>query len=39
MKDDRLPADLIPHTAVVACPTSFAAMSRTHFDTVTTRGE
>ncbi|MEU5099076.1 patatin-like phospholipase family protein [Streptomyces sp. NPDC020996] len=42
MKDDRLPAppaDLVPRSAVATYPTDFAAMSRTHFDTITTRGE
>ncbi|MFJ8053694.1 patatin-like phospholipase family protein [Streptomyces luteogriseus] len=42
MKDERLPAspaDLVPRSAVATYPTNFAAMSRTHFDAITTRGE
>lgn len=42
VKDDRLPAppaDLVPRSAVAAYPTNFAAMSRTHFEAITTRGE
>ncbi|MEU8787091.1 hypothetical protein [Streptomyces sp. NPDC048637] len=42
MKDDRLPAppaDLVPRSAVATYPTNFAAMTRTHFEAITTRGE
>ncbi|MFI0777360.1 hypothetical protein [Streptomyces sp. NPDC021212] len=41
MKDDRLPvpsADLMLRRAVAGYPTNFAAMSRTHFDAITTGG-
>ncbi|WP_415940108.1 patatin-like phospholipase family protein [Streptomyces sp. 039-1] len=42
MKDDRLPAppaDLVPRSAVASYPTNFAAMNRSDFDAITTRGE
>ncbi|WP_404200210.1 patatin-like phospholipase family protein [Streptomyces tauricus] len=42
MKDDRLPAppaDLVPRSAVAAYPTNFAAMARSDFEAITTRGE
>ncbi|MFC4469314.1 patatin-like phospholipase family protein [Streptomyces xiangluensis] len=42
MKDNRLPAppaDLVPRSAVATYPTNFAAMSRTNFEAITTRGE
>ncbi|MER6677768.1 patatin-like phospholipase family protein [Streptomyces sp. NPDC000983] len=42
MKDDRLPAppaDLVPRTAVTSYPTNFAAMARSDFEAITTRGE
>ncbi|WP_331734193.1 patatin-like phospholipase family protein (plasmid) [Streptomyces sp. NBC_01220] len=42
MKDDRLPAppaDLVPRGAVALYPTNFAAMARSDFEAITTRGE
>ncbi|MFJ3800007.1 hypothetical protein ACIPSJ_27460 [Streptomyces sp. NPDC090088] len=42
MKDHRLPAppaDSVPRSAVATYPTNFAAMTRTHFGAITTRGE
>ncbi|MGW1395700.1 patatin-like phospholipase family protein [Streptomyces nigra] len=42
MKDDRLPAppaDLVPRSAVASYPTNFAAMARSDFEAITTRGE
>ncbi|MER6145193.1 patatin-like phospholipase family protein [Streptomyces sparsogenes] len=42
MKDERLPAppaDLVPRSAVASYPTNFAAMGRSDFEAVTTRGE
>ncbi|MCX5256699.1 hypothetical protein OOK27_49165 [Streptomyces canus] len=32
-------AVVVPRRAVAAYPTNFAAMSRTHFEAITTRGE
>ncbi|MFD0140459.1 patatin-like phospholipase family protein [Streptomyces sp. NPDC127159] len=42
MKDDRLPAppaDLVPRSAVASYPTNFAAMARSDFEAISTRGE
>ncbi|MEV6183826.1 hypothetical protein AB0M07_43650, partial [Streptomyces sp. NPDC052015] len=42
MRDERLPAppaDLVPRSAVFSYPTNFAAMSRSDFSAITTRGE
>lgn len=42
MKDNRLPAppaDLVPRSAVATYPTNFAAMDRSNFEAITTRGE
>ncbi|WP_055495643.1 hypothetical protein [Streptomyces sp. TP-A0356] len=42
MKDERLPAppaDLVPRSAVATYPTNFAAMNRSYFEAITTRGE
>ncbi|MFD9238447.1 hypothetical protein ACFWB3_24705 [[Kitasatospora] papulosa] len=42
MKDDSLPAspaDLVPRRAVASYPTNFAALARSNFEAITTRGE
>ncbi|GAA2679523.1 hypothetical protein [Streptomyces lunalinharesii] len=39
MKDDWLPADLVPRSAVASYPTTFAAMARGDFEAITPCGE